>query len=45
MDLEFEEGNPVAIDGQKLSPASLLTQLNKVCWLVRIRSMALTLSD
>lgn len=32
LDLEFEEGNPVAIDGQKLSPASLLTQLNKVCW-------------
>ena len=30
LDLEFEGGNPVAIDGQKLSPASLLTQLNKV---------------
>ena len=30
LDLEFEGGNPVAIDGQKLSPASLLTKLNKV---------------
>lgn len=30
LDLDFEGGNPVAIDGQKLSPASLLTQLNKV---------------
>ena len=30
LDLEFEGGNPVAIDGQKLSPAALLTQLNKV---------------
>ena len=30
LDLEFEGGNPVAIDGQKLSPATLLTQLNKV---------------
>ncbi len=30
IDLEFEGGNPVAIDGQQLSPASLLTQLNKV---------------
>ena len=44
IDLEFEEGNPVAIDGQKLSPASLLTQLNKVCWLVKARSLTLTLS-
>lgn len=30
LDLEFEGGNPVAIDGQQLSPASLLTKLNKV---------------
>ena len=30
LDMEFEGGNPVAIDGKKLSPASLLTQLNKV---------------
>ena len=30
LELEFEGGDPVAIDGQKLSPASLLTQLNKV---------------
>lgn len=33
LDLEFEGGNPIAIDGQKLSPATLLTQLNKVCCL------------
>lgn len=33
LDLEFEGGNPVAIDGQNLSPASLLTQLNKVNFL------------
>lgn len=30
LDLEFEGGNPVAIDGEQLSPASLLTKLNKV---------------
>jgi len=30
LDLEFEGGNPVAIDGQQLSPASLLTKLNKL---------------
>ena len=30
LDMDFEGCNPVAIDGQKLSPASLLTQLNKV---------------
>lgn len=35
LDLDFEGGNPVAIDGQKLSPASLLTQLNKVLHLTQ----------
>jgi argininosuccinate synthase len=30
IEIEFEKGDPVAIDGQRLSPASLLTQLNKV---------------
>ena len=30
IDIEFEKGDPVAIDGRKLSPASLLTELNKV---------------
>eukprot|EP00891_Asterochloris_glomerata_P000314 jgi/Astpho2/314/Aster-02198 len=30
IDIEFERGDPVAIDGRKLSPASLLTELNKV---------------
>ena len=26
--IEFERGDPVAVDGKKMSPASLLTQLN-----------------
>lgn len=28
--LEFEQGEPVALNGQKLSPASLLSELNKL---------------
>jgi len=28
--IDFEHGDPVAIDGQKLSPASLLTRLNEL---------------
>ena len=28
--LDFEKGDPVAIDGQKLSPAALLTRLNEL---------------
>jgi argininosuccinate synthase len=28
--VDFEKGDPVAIDGQKLSPAALLTQLNQL---------------
>src|SRR5215217_1576925 len=28
--VDFERGDPVAIDGQKLSPATLLTQLNEL---------------
>src|SRR3954471_463988 len=28
--IDFEHGDPVAIDGQKLSPASLLTELNQL---------------
>lgn len=28
--IEFEKGNPVAVDGQEYSPAKLLTQLNDV---------------
>jgi hypothetical protein len=30
VEIEFEKGDPVAIDGVKLSPASLLTKLNEV---------------
>ncbi|CAL5224095.1 g6722 [Coccomyxa viridis] len=30
LEIDFEKGDPVALDGQKLSPASLLAQLNKV---------------
>ena len=30
IEIEFEKGDPVAIDGQKLSPAALLTALNKL---------------
>jgi argininosuccinate synthase len=29
IEMEFEKGDPVAIDGEKLSPAALLTKLNK----------------
>jgi argininosuccinate synthase len=28
--IDFEQGDPVAIDGEKLSPAALLTRLNKL---------------
>lgn len=30
LEIEFERGDPVAIDGQRLSPASLLTRLNEL---------------
>ena len=30
MTIDFEKGDPVAIDGKKLSPATLLTQLNEL---------------
>jgi len=30
IEIEFEKGDPVAIDGKKLSPAALLTALNKL---------------
>ena len=30
IEIEYEQGDPVAIDGIRLSPASLLTNLNKV---------------
>lgn len=30
IELEYEEGNPVALNGEKLSPAELLKRLNKV---------------
>ena len=30
MEMEFEKGNPVAIDGERLSPAALLARLNKL---------------
>jgi argininosuccinate synthase len=29
--IDFEKGDPVAIDGKKLSPAALLTKLNELC--------------
>ena len=31
IEIDFEKGDPVALNGKKLSPASLLTALNKVC--------------
>lgn len=30
IEVEFEHGDPIAIDGEKLSPASLLTKLNEL---------------
>jgi argininosuccinate synthase len=30
IDIEFDNGDPVALDGQALSPAAMLTALNKV---------------
>lgn len=30
IEIDFKEGDPVAIDGVDLSPATLLSQLNKV---------------
>lgn len=30
IEIEYERGDPVAIDGRRLSPATLLTNLNKV---------------
>ena len=30
IEMEFEKGDPVAIDGIRMSPATLLTELNKV---------------
>ena len=30
IEMDFEQGDPVAIDGEKLSPASLLTRLNQL---------------
>mmetsp|Transcript_21925 Transcript_21925/g.47854 ORF Transcript_21925/g.47854 Transcript_21925/m.47854 type:complete len:448 (-) Transcript_21925:658-2001(-) len=30
LEIEFEKGNPVAIDGVKMSPATLLTKLNEL---------------
>ena len=30
VEIDFEEGTPVAVDGEKLSPANLLAELNKI---------------
>ena len=30
VEIEFERGDPVAIDGYRLSPATLLTRLNEL---------------
>ncbi len=30
MEIDFEQGNPVAVDGERLSPASLLKRLNEL---------------
>lgn len=30
IEVEFEKGNPVAIDGQRMSPATILTKLNQL---------------
>ena len=30
LEVEFEAGDPVALDGERLSPAALLTRLNQV---------------
>ncbi len=31
VEIEYEKGDPVAINGDSMSPASLLASLNKVC--------------
>ena len=33
LEIDFEKGDPVALNGEKLSPATLLAQLNKVPFL------------
>ncbi len=30
VEIEFERGNPVAVDGKRMSPAALLTEMNRV---------------
>lgn len=30
IELEFEQGNPIALNGKKLSPAVMLTELNEL---------------
>lgn len=30
IEIEFEQGNPVAVNGERMSPATLLTKLNDV---------------
>lgn len=32
VEIEFEKGDPVALNGARLSPATMLAELNKVCW-------------
>ena len=39
LEIDFEKGDPVAINGEKLSPATLLTNLNKVRRLVFLSAL------
>lgn len=41
IEIDFEKGDPVAIDGVKMSPATILTKLNEVrhvCGCVCVRA-------
>ena len=38
IEIDFEKGDPIAINGARLSPAKLLTQLNKVHFPGAVRS-------
>ena len=40
IEIDFEKGDPVAIDGVMLSPATLLAQLNKVSQLLLASRLA-----
>ena len=45
LEIDFEKGDPVALNGEKLSPATLLAQLNKVGMQIHILWPAANLLD